>query len=49
MKQTTDQGIFNFIDIEEVKHTFFSAVPYVPDETRKAYLKEISNIVKETL
>ena len=49
MKQTTDQGIFNFTGIEEVKHTFFGAVPYVTEETRGDYLKEVSNIIKETL
>ena len=49
MKQTTDQGIFNFSGIEEVKHTFFGAVPYVTDETRGAYLKEVIKIVEETL
>ncbi|WZL74021.1 NAD(P)H-dependent oxidoreductase [Clostridiaceae bacterium 35-E11] len=49
MEQTTDQGIFNFSGIEEVKHTFFGAVPYVDAETRAEYLKEVSKIVKETL
>lgn len=49
MKQTTEQGIFNFSGITEVKHTFFGAVPYVTDETRGDYLKEVSRIVKETL
>jgi NAD(P)H dehydrogenase (quinone) len=49
MKQTTDQGIFNFSGIEEVKHTFFGAVPHVTDETRKGYLNEVSRIVKEIL
>ncbi len=49
MKQTTDQGIFNFSGIEDVKHTFFGAVPYVSDETRGDYLKEVSNVIKETL
>jgi NAD(P)H dehydrogenase (quinone) len=49
MKQTTDQGIFNFSGIEEVKHTFFGAVPYVTEETRGDYLKEVSKIVKEIL
>ena len=49
MKQTTEQGIFNFSCITEVKHTFFGAVPYVTDETRGDYLKEVSRIVKETL
>ncbi|MGH4124630.1 MAG: NAD(P)H-dependent oxidoreductase [Clostridium sp.] len=49
MKQTTDQGIFNFTGIEEVKHTFFGAVPTASKETLGDYLKEVSNIVKETL
>lgn len=49
MKQTTDQSIFNFSGIEEVKHAFFGAVPYVSDEARGDYLKEIANIVSETL
>lgn len=46
MKQTTDQGIFNFCGIEVINHTFFGAVPYVPDETRQDYLKEVENIIK---
>jgi NAD(P)H dehydrogenase (quinone) len=49
IKQSIDQGIFNFVGIEEVKHTFFGAVPSVTEETRKAYLEEVANIVKETL
>jgi NAD(P)H dehydrogenase (quinone) len=49
MKQTTDQGILNFSGIEEVNHTFFGEVPYVPDETRGDYLKEVSRIIKEIL
>lgn len=49
MKQTTDQGIFNFSGIEEVNHTFFGAVPYVPDEIRRDYLKEVEKVVKENL
>ncbi|ADL53033.1 NAD(P)H-dependent oxidoreductase [Clostridium cellulovorans] len=49
MKQATDQGIFNFSGIEDVKHIFFGAVPYVTDEIRGDYLKEVSKIVKETL
>jgi len=49
MKQTTDQGIFNFSGIEEVKHTFFGSVPHVTDETREEYLKEVTKIVKENL
>lgn len=49
MKQTTDQGIFNFSGIEEVKHTFFGAVPYVPDEVRGDYLKDVEKVIQETL
>lgn len=49
MKQTTDQGIFNFTGIEEVKHAFFGAVPYVTDENRQEYLNEVAKIVKETV
>ncbi|GCD12802.1 NAD(P)H-dependent oxidoreductase [Clostridium tagluense] len=49
MKQTTDQGILNFSGIEEVEHTFFGAVPNASSETLEDYLKEVSNIVKETL
>ncbi|GKX68198.1 NAD(P)H-dependent oxidoreductase [Inconstantimicrobium mannanitabidum] len=49
MKQTTDQSIFNFSGIEDVKHAFFGAVPYVSDETRGDYLNEIAKIVAETL
>ena len=35
----SNQGTFNFSGIEEAKHTFFGAVPYVTDETREVYLK----------
>jgi len=49
MKQTVDQGIFNFSGLEEVNHTFFGSVPHVTDEIRKDYLKEVSKIIKETL
>ncbi|MDP4089116.1 MAG: NAD(P)H-dependent oxidoreductase [Bacillota bacterium] len=46
MKQVTDQGIFEFCGIQVVKHTFFGAVPYVPEETRKDYLKEVQRVVE---
>ncbi len=46
MKQTSDESIFNFCGIQEVSHTIFGAVPYVSDETRKDYLKEVERIVK---
>lgn len=49
MKQTSDIGIFNFCGIEVVNHSFFGAVPYVPDETRKDYLMEVEKIIKSTL
>ncbi|MHC1681487.1 MAG: NAD(P)H-dependent oxidoreductase [Clostridiaceae bacterium] len=49
IKQTINEGIFNFTGFEEVKHTFFGAVPYTTEETRKAYLEEVVKIVKETL
>lgn len=49
MKQTTDQGIFNFSGMEEVKHTFFGEVPRVSDEVRGNYLKEVEKIIKENL
>lgn len=47
MKQTTGSGIFNFTGIEVIKHTFFGAVTYASEESRKEYLKEVEKIVKE--
>jgi NAD(P)H dehydrogenase (quinone) len=49
MKQTTDQGIFNFSGMEEVSHTFFGAVPYVSDEVRGDYLQKAAAVVKGVL
>lgn len=49
MKHTTDDGIFNFAGITDVKHSFFGDVPNVDDEIRKGYLKEVENTVKEAL
>jgi len=49
MKQTVDQGIFNFSGLEEVNHTFFCAVPHVTDEIREGYLKEVSKIINDIL
>ena len=49
MEQITGQGIFNFCGVEEVKHTFYGSFPYVTDETRKGYLKEVADIVKDVL
>lgn len=47
MKQTTDVGIFNFCGIQVIDHMFFGAVPYVSDETRKNYLKEVEKVISE--
>ncbi len=49
MKQTTDQGIFNFSGMEQVSHTFFGAVPYVSDEVRGDYLQKAAAVVKGVL
>lgn len=49
MKQTTDEAIFKFTGMEEVRHVFFGAVPHVSDETRQDYLKEAERITKENL
>lgn len=49
MKQTADESIFNFCGIYDVIHSIFGAVPYVPDEARQGYLKEVERIVQENL
>lgn len=49
MKQTSDVGIFNFSGIDVINHTFFGAVPFVDDETRKSYLNDVERILKENL
>ena len=49
MEQTTDIGIFNFCGVKVIGHRFFGAVPYVSDETRKDYLKEVENIIKDKI
>ena len=49
MKKTTDQSIFNFTGIEDVKHIFFGAVPYVSDEVRGDYLNDVKKVINETL
>jgi NAD(P)H dehydrogenase (quinone) len=49
MKQITDVGIFNFSGIEVISHTFFGAVPYVPEETRAEYLKEVEQIIMDKI
>jgi NAD(P)H dehydrogenase (quinone) len=47
IKQTSDDGIFKFCGIEVLGHTFFGAVPYVSEETRKDYLSGVEKIIKE--
>ena len=49
MKQTQDDGIFRFSGIDDVKHFFFGAVPYVENATREGYLKEVEKIIAENL
>lgn len=49
MKQTSDESIFHFCGIQDVSHSIFGAVPYVSNETRKDYLKEVERIVKGSL
>lgn len=49
IEQITVQGLFNFCGVEEIKHTFYGAVPYVTEETRNDYLKEVAKIVKDVL
>lgn len=49
MIQTSDEAVFNFAGIEEVKHVFFGSVPSVTDEIRNDYLEEVKKIVKDTL
>ncbi len=43
MKKTSDAGIFQFCGIKVLQHTFFPAVPYVDDASRKNYLAEVKN------
>lgn len=45
MKQTSDTGIFSFCGIEVINHLFFGAVPYVSDEVRQNYLREVENVL----
>lgn len=49
MKQTSDEGIFNFSGLEVIEHVFFGGVPTVEDETRKNYLEEVKKVIKEKL
>lgn len=49
MKQTSDVGVFHFSGIEVLNHTFFGAVPYVSDDVRKDYLKEVEKVIQSNL
>lgn len=35
--------------IEVISHTFFGVAPYVTDETRTEYLKEVEKIIKDKI
>jgi len=43
----TFEEIFRFIGIDFVKIKFFYSVPYVDNSTRKGYLAEVENTLKE--
>ncbi|MDX8364668.1 NAD(P)H-dependent oxidoreductase [Cytobacillus sp. Hm23] len=45
MKQTTDNGIFDFVGIETLEHKFFGSVPSVDDNTRKQMLVDVEHII----
>ncbi len=42
-------GTFEFCGMEVLKHKLFFAVPYVSDEIRKGYLKDVEEILDEIL
>lgn len=45
LKKTSDFGIFEFCGINITQHSFFCAVPYVDDATRKGYLEEVKRVL----
>jgi NAD(P)H dehydrogenase (quinone) len=45
MHLTSDAAIYQFCGIEVLEHIFFSAVPYVDDATRKAYLEQAKEVM----
>jgi NAD(P)H dehydrogenase (quinone) len=49
LRKTTDEGIFDFCGIEVIDHMFFGDVPNMPEETRGAYLHEISEVLDDFL
>jgi NAD(P)H dehydrogenase (quinone) len=42
-------GTFEFCGMEVLRHEMFFAVPYVSDEKRKEYLKEVEKVMEEIL
>jgi len=46
LKKTSDMGIYAFCGLEVVSHSFFGAVPYVKDETRKDYLSTVQKVIE---
>ncbi|WP_291582819.1 NAD(P)H-dependent oxidoreductase [Clostridium sp. UBA6640] len=46
MKQMVNDGIFKFCGIEPLYHTFFGAVPFVDDESRKEYLTKTETLIQ---
>ncbi|MCX6227100.1 MAG: NAD(P)H-dependent oxidoreductase [Bacteroidia bacterium] len=45
MHLTSDAAIYQLCGIEVLEHIFFSAVPYVDDATRKAYLEQAKEVM----
>ncbi|MEW9500277.1 NAD(P)H-dependent oxidoreductase [Jeotgalibacillus marinus] len=45
MKQTSDNGILDFVGIETMEHKFFGSVPSVDDAARKQMLVDVENII----
>jgi NAD(P)H dehydrogenase (quinone) len=48
MKQTTDQGIFEFCGMEVVKHLFFGSVPTTEPQRRENMLSRVCELVGST-
>lgn len=47
MRFVTDLGIMEFCGIKTIDHIFFGSVPSVDDETRKGYLMELAEKLRE--
>ncbi len=48
MTKTCDAGVFAFCGIEVINHTFFPAVPFVDDATRRGYLAEVKAVISRS-